>query len=162
MRRIGIVLTMVAATLLAAAGVARADAPTHEWVPIDDTFTFSDCGFPVEEHDVARLHFISWFDAEGNRTRQLVAAPGSRITWTNMLTGASVTTANPYAVHKRDNADGSLTVAFTGLQFALHGSGRAYVDSGRDLVVFSEAGINLLASAGPSADLCAALTAAIG
>lgn len=162
MRRIGIVLTVAVATLLAAAAVARAGAPTHEWVTIDETFTFSDCGFPVQERDTATLHFISWFDAAGNRTRQLVAAPGSRVTWTNPLTGASVTSPNPYVVHKRDNPDGSVTVAFTGLQFVLRGGGRTYVDSGRDLVVFSDAGVDVLASSGPSADLCEALRATIG
>jgi hypothetical protein len=64
-------------------------------------------------------------------------------------------------VHKSDGAD-SVTVAFTGLRFALPGGGKAYVDSGRDVVVFSAAGAQLLSSVGPSADLCEALAAAIG
>ena len=163
MRRIIVLLAIAIVTALAAAAIsAHAAAPVQEWVSIDDTFTWDDCGFAVEEHDVAALHFISWLDASGARTRQLVAAPGARITWTNVATGASVTSVNPYVVHKRDNPDGSLTVAFTGLRFALHGGGRAYVDSGRDLVVFSPGGVEVLASAGPSADLCEALTATIG
>jgi hypothetical protein len=150
------------AALAATATSARAAAPVHEWVSIDDTFTWDDCGFVVEEHDVATLHFVSWFDASGVRTRQIVTAPEARITWTNPATGASVTSVSPYVVHKRDNPDGSSTIAFTGLGFAITGGGRAYVESGRDLIVFSERGVELLSSVGPSADLCDALAATIG
>ncbi len=163
MRRIILLLAVAIVTSLAAAAAsAHAAAPVHEWVSIDDTFTWDDCGFAVEEHDVATLHFISWYSPSGKRTRQIVTAPGSRITWTNPATGASVTTPNPYAVHKRDNPDGSVVIAFTGLVFAIHGSGRAYVESGRNLIVFSDSGVVPLSTSGPSADLCEALTAAIG
>lgn len=163
MRRIIILVAIATVTALGvAATLAQAAAPVREWVSIDDTFTWSDCGFPVEEHDVARLHFISWFDESGARQRQLVAAPGSRITWTNQLTGASVTTVNPYVVHKSDNPDGSATIAFTGLMFALNDGREAYVDSGRTVIVFSPGNIELVSSVGPSADFCEALSATIG
>ena len=162
MRRITLLIAVAVVTsLTAAATLARAAAPVQDWVSIDDTFTWSDCGFTVEEHDVVTLHFISWYDASGARKRQIVAAPGARITWTNPATGASVTTANPFVVHKADNPDGSATIAFTGLSFAINGGGKAYVDSGRDVIVFSPGNIELLSSVGPSADLCAALAAAI-
>jgi hypothetical protein len=159
-RTIMLVGVAIVASLALAATSARAAAPVHEWVSIDDTFTWDDCGFAVEEHDVATLHFISWYDA-GRRTRQIVTAPGARITWTNPATGASVTTPNPFAVHKHDNPDGSATIAFTGLAFALHGGGRAYVDSGRDVIVFAPGEIEPVSSSGPSADLCEALEATI-
>jgi len=163
MPRIIVLLAVAIVTSLAAAAtVAQAAPPVHEWLSIDDTFTWDDCGFAVEERDVARLHLISWYDESGNRTRQIVTAPGARITWTNPATGASVTTPNPYAVHKRDNTDGSVIIAFTGLSFVIPGGGRAYVDSGRDVILFSDGGIELLSTVGPSADLCEALTAAIG
>jgi hypothetical protein len=162
MRRTMMLLVIAILTALAVATIARATPPVHEWVSIDDTLTWDDCGFVVEEHDVATLHFVSWFDASGARTRQVVTAPRARITWTNPATGASVTTVNSYVVHKRDNPDGSATIAFTGLVFAIPGSGQAYVDSGRDLIVFSEDGVQLLSSVGPSADLCEALAATIG
>ena len=162
MRRTMLLLAIAALTALAVATIARATPPVHEWVSIDDTFTWDDCGFVVEEHDVATLHFVSWFDESGRRTRQVVVAPGARITWTNPATGASVTTMNPYVAHKRDNPDGSATIAFTGLVFAIPGHGPAYVDSGRDVIVFSEDGIELLSSVGPSADLCEALAETIG
>jgi hypothetical protein len=163
MPRIIVLLAVAIVTSLAAAAtLAQAAAPVHEWLSIDDTFTWDDCGFTVEEHDVATLHLISWYDESGNRTRQIVTAPGARITWTNPATGASVTTPNPYAVHKRDNPDGRAIIAFTGLAFVIPGGGRAYVDSGRDVILFSDGGIELLSTAGPSADLCEALTAAIG
>jgi hypothetical protein len=163
MPRILVLIAVATVTSLAVATtLARAAAPVRDTVSIDDTFVWDDCGFAVEEHDVGTLQFISWFDASGNRTRQIVTAPGLKITWTNPLTGASVTTANPFVVHKRDNPDGSATIAFTGLSFALNGGGTAYVDSGRDLIVFSDGAVELLSSVGPNADLCAALAATIG
>jgi hypothetical protein len=162
MQRTLMLLAIAVLTALAVATAARATPPVHEWVSVDETFTWDDCGFVVQEHDVATLHFVSWYDESGARTRQTVTAPNARITWTNPATGASVTTPNPYVVHKRDNPDGSATIAFTGLVFAIPGHGPAYVDSGRDLIVFSEDGIELLSSVGPSADLCEALAASIG
>jgi hypothetical protein len=151
-----------AVTALVAAAVAWPAAPEQEWVTLDDTFVWDDCGFPVREHQTGRLHLISWFDAAGVRTRQIVVAPGSRSTFTNVLSGASVSTPTPYAVYKRDNPDGSVTVAFTGLRFHIRDAGVSYVDSGRDLVVFSSTGVSPLAGSGPSDDLCDALRAAIG
>jgi len=143
-------------------GVASAAAPEHERVTLDDTFVWNDCGFPVVQHDTGQLHFVAWFDESGTRQRQLVAAPGSRSTFTNPSTGNSVSSATPYVVHKTDNPDGSVTVAFTGLRFMVRGGGSTYVDSGREVIVFAESGVTLLSSAGPSADLCDALQAAIG
>jgi hypothetical protein len=61
---------------------------------------------------------------------------------------------NPFVVHKSDNADGSTTIAFTGLVFAIHSAGTAYVDSGRDLIVFANGEVEPVSSSGPSADLC--------
>ena len=164
MRRcLALLVVAIVTSLVATGGSAQAAAPVHEWVPIDETFAFDGCGFPVQEHDVLLLHFISWYDAGGVRQRQVVLAPGARITYTNPDTGASVSTANPFAVHKTDNPDGSATIAFTGLVFMIKGSGAVYVDSGRELIVFSpDTGVEPLAAAGPSADLCEALAAAIG
>ena len=163
MRRMIALLAVATVTALtAAATVAQAAQPAHEWVSIDDTFTFDECGFVVREHDVARLHLVSWFDSSGVRTRQVVTAPGARITWTNAATGKSVTSVNSFAVHKRDNRDGSVTIAFTGLVFAIPGGGRAYVESGREVIVFSTGTVELVSSVGPSADLCEALSGTIG
>lgn len=155
------VATIISAAL-AAAAPARAAAPVHERVAVDDTFTGDSCGFPVEEHVEGTLQFTSWFDDAGSRTREIVTAPGVRVTWTNLETGASVSSANPFVVHKQDNADGSVTITFTGLSFALTGGGRPYVSAGRTVLLFSEAGVELLESAGPSPDLCETLAATIG
>jgi hypothetical protein len=164
MRIVALLVTVLTAavTALAAAAAAWPAAPEQEWITLDDTFVWGDCGFPIRQHDTGRLHFISWYDENGIRQRQIVTAPGARSTFTNVVTGASVSTPNPYAVHKRDNQDGSVTVAFTGLRFRLRGGGVTYVDSGRDLIVFSPTGIVPLGSSGPSDDLCEALRAAIG
>jgi hypothetical protein len=163
MRRITVLLAVAVATsLTAAATLARAATPEQEWVPIDETFTQSYCGFPVQEHDVLTLHLVTWADAAGNRTRQIVTAPGARITWTNLANGKSVSSANTFAVHKTFNPDGSVTLAFTGINFAIQGGGRVYVDSGRQLALFADGSFQPIAGSGPSADLCEALTAAIG
>jgi hypothetical protein len=163
MRRILVLVAVAIVTSLAVAvTLARAAAPVQEWVSVDDTFPLDDCGFAVEEHDVGTLHFTTWLDDAGNRTRGIVTAPGLKITWTNLATGASVTTANPFVVHRTFNADGSITIAFTGLVFALNGGGKAYVESGREVIVFSNGQVEPVSSAGPNADLCEALAATIG
>jgi len=163
MRRITILVVVAIATSLAAAAtLARAATPAQEWVPIDETFTWDGCGFAVQEHDVLTLHLVTWTDAAGNRTRQVVTAPGAKITWTNAANGKSVTSANTFAVHKTFNPDGSVTLAFTGINFAIQGGGKAYVDSGRQLAVFADGSFTPISSSGPSDDLCEALTAAIG
>ena len=141
--------------------MASAAAPEKEWVTLDDTFVWDDCGFPVMQHDTGRLLFVSWFDESGTRQRQIVAAPGSRSTYTNLATGKSVSSATPYVVHKTDNPDGSVTVAFTGLRFVISSGGAISVDSGRELIVWTEKGMTQLSSAGPSSHLCHALRAAI-
>jgi hypothetical protein len=163
MRRVIVLLAVAVVTSLsAAATLAQAAAPTQEWVSIDETFTWDGCGFLVEEHDVLTLHLTTWLDGSGAPTRRIVTAPGARITWTNPVTGASVTSVNPFAVHRRFNPDGSATIALTGLNFVVKGGGRVYVDSGRDVILFANGSIEPLSSSGPSDDLCEALTAAIG
>ncbi len=163
MRRILALLTVALVTSMVAAGAsAHAAAPQHLWVPIDETFTFDDCGFLVEEHDAITLHFISWFDSAGVRQRQVLVAPNAKITYTNPATGASVTTANPFVVRKALNADGSETIAFSGLVFTMGRPGARYVDSGREVIVFGGDAIETISSVGPSDDLCAALQATIG
>lgn len=163
MRRLSIMLVAaIAASLAVAVAPAGAAKPVHEWVPIDETFAFDGCGFAIQEHDVLLLHFISRYDASGTRQAQIVTAAGAKITYTNANTGASVTIANPFVVHKTDNPDGSQTIAFTGLVFSLPGGGSRYVDSGRDLIIFASGDVQPVSSAGPSDDLCAALAATIG
>jgi hypothetical protein len=163
MRRITVLVAVAVATALsAAATLAQAAAPQQEWIPIDETFTQNSCGFPIQEHDVLTLHLTTWSDGSGAPQRQIVTAPGARITWTNPATGASVSSQNPFAVHKTFNADGSVTVALTGLSFAIRGGGQAYVASGRALFVFSNGSVTPISGVGPSDDLCEALAAAIG
>ena len=159
MRIIGLAL---AALALAGASAAYAAAPEHRWVSIDDTFTWDDCGFTVEESVVGTLHLISWFDDAGKLTRQIVTAPDFHVTFRNPANGESVTTASPYVAHKEANPDGSLTIAFTGLVGSITGGGRAFVTTGREVIVFSDGGVELVSKVGPSADLCEALNATIG
>jgi hypothetical protein len=155
----------IVSSLVAAGASARAAAPVHEWVPIDETFTIDYCGFDVVEHDVLTLHFVNWLDDDGDLRRRLILAPGARITYTNPDTGASVTAGNPFVVKRRANGDGTETISFSGLVFAIHGDGgTSYVDAGRDVIIFDPGtgDVEPVSSVGPSADLCDALAATIG
>jgi hypothetical protein len=153
---------LAAAGALTTAGAATAAGPTSEWVTLEDTFTWDDCGFPVVQHDTGRLHFLVWTDESGQAVRRWVLAPDAKSSYTNPATGASVTSGDPFVVHRYNNADGTITVHISGLRFQLRGGGTVYVDSGRDILLFTESGGTVLSSVGPSADLCEALTAAIG
>ena len=159
MRFLGFVFVAVA---LAGASAAYAAGPIRESDSIDNTVTWNDCGFPVEETVVGNLNFSPWFDESGTRTRQLVTATDFRVTWRNLDTGESVSSASPYVVHKQDNPDGTATIAFTELVSAITGGGRAYVTSGRMVILFSPSGVEVISSAGPSTDLCEALIETIG
>ena len=163
------VTAVLAAACLGATGAAvtaapaAAAGPVSEWVTLDGSlFTWDDCGFPVVQQDTGRLHFLAWQDDAGNTVRRWVLAPGARSTYTNATTGASVTSGDPFVVHRYNAADGTITLHISGLSFHIRGGGTVYVDSGRDIVVFADGGRTVLSSVGPSADLCAALTAAIG
>lgn len=151
----------LAAVALTTAGPAAAAGPTSEWVTLDDTFTWDDCGFPVVQHDTGRLHFLVWTDETGQTVRRWVLAPDSKSSYTNPVTGDSVTSGDPFVVHRYNNSDGTITVGISGLRFHLRGGGTVYVDSGRDILLFTDSGRTVLSSVGPSADLCAALSAAI-
>lgn len=153
---------LAAAAALTAAGPAAAAGPTSEWVTLDDTFTWDDCGFTVVQHDTGQLHFLVWTDDAGQIVRRWVLAPGAKSTYTNPATGASVTSGDPFVVRRYHNPDGTMTIHISGLRFQLRGGGSVYVDSGRDILLFSESGPAVLSSVGPSADLCDALSAAIG
>ena len=157
---------VVAAACLGAAvtaAPAAAAGPVSEWATLDGSlFTWDDCGFPVVQQDTGRLHFLAWQDDTGATVRRWVLAPGAKSTYTNAATGASVTSGDPFVVHRFNDADGSITLHISGLAFHVRGGGTTYVDAGRDIVVFTDSGRTVLSSVGPSADLCAALTAAIG
>jgi hypothetical protein len=147
---------------LTAAGPAVAAGPASDWVTLDDTFTWDDCGFPVVQHDTGRLHFLVWTDETGQVVRRWVLAPDAKSSYTNPATGASVTSGDPFVVHRYNNSDGTITVRVSGLRFQVRGGGIVYVDSGRDILLFTGSGRTVRSSVGPSADLCAALSATIG
>lgn len=159
MRVLGLVFVAVA---LAGASAAQAAGPEHRWISIDDSVTHDSCGFTVEESFVGTLHLTTWFDDAGTLARQIVTAPNFHVAWRNPATGESVRSASPYVAHKEASPDGSLTIAFTGLVGSITGGGRAYVTAGREVIVFSDGGVELVSKVGPSGDLCEALIATIG
>jgi hypothetical protein len=59
MKRLAVVLLVTLAALVAAPS-AQAAPPTHERVPIDETFTDESCGFPVQVQLTGFMLVIEW------------------------------------------------------------------------------------------------------
>ena len=138
----------LAAVALTTAGPAAAAGPTSEWVTLDDTFTWDDCGFPSSSTTPAAA--LPRLDRRDRATvRRWVLAPDSKSSYTNPITGDSVTSGDPFVVHRYNNSDGTITVGISGLRFHLRGGGTVYVDSGRDILLFTESGRTVLSSVGP-------------
>jgi hypothetical protein len=112
MKRLAVVLLVTLAALVAAPS-AQAAPPTHERVPIDETFTDESCGFPVQVQLTGFMLVIEWVDEDGT-TRRFEAFPQARATLTNLSTGESITVNTAGSTHITENPDGSLTVVGTG------------------------------------------------
>ena len=140
MRIIGLVLAALALAG-ASAAYAFAAAPTHDWVTIDDTFTWDDCGFPVEESVDGTLQLISWFDDAGNRTRQNLLAPDFHVTWRNAETGESVSSASPYVVRREDNRTACERSRSQGSSARSPAAAPRVRHLGPEVIRFSESGI---------------------
>jgi hypothetical protein len=79
MRRPATLLTaavVAAALIFAAAAPASADKPLREPLPSEDFVISGSCDFDVRVHTVENKEFIkSYFDGDGNLTRQIVNGP---------------------------------------------------------------------------------------
>jgi hypothetical protein len=113
MKRLAVVFLATLAALVAAAPSAQAAPPTHDLVPIDETFTDNEaCDFPVQGHATGFMLTIEWVDEDGT-TRRFEGFPQAKLTLT-MTTGRSITANTAGAFHLTENPDGSLTAAGTG------------------------------------------------
>jgi hypothetical protein len=114
MKRLTVVFLMTLAALVAAAPSAQAAPPTHERVPINDTFTNDQaCGFPVQGHATGFMLVIEWVDEDGT-TRRFEGFPQGTLTLTNLTTGKSISANTAGSAHITDNPDGSFTAVGTG------------------------------------------------
>jgi hypothetical protein len=113
MKRLAVVLLLTLAAVAVAAPSAQAAPPTHEQVPIDDEFIDESCGFPVQGHVTGFMLVIEWVDKDGT-TRRFEGFPQARTTFTNLITGESITVNAAGSAHITDNPDGSFTAVGTG------------------------------------------------
>jgi hypothetical protein len=113
MKRLAVVLLLTLAAVAVAAPSAQAAPPTHERVPIDDEFIDGSCGFPVQGHVTGFMLIIEWVDEDGT-TRRFEGFPQARATFTNLITGGSITVSAAGSAHITDNPDGSFTAVGTG------------------------------------------------
>lgn len=113
MKRLAVVLLLTLAAVAVAAPSAQAAPPTHERVPIDDEFTDGSCGFPVQVHVTGFMLVIEWVDEDGT-IRRFEGFPQARTTFTNLITGESITVSAAGSAHITDNPDGSFTAVGTG------------------------------------------------
>ena len=100
---------------------------------IDDTVTVGFCGFPMEIHSTGTMVAHVFFDDAGNFQRALITAPKTRLTFTNLDTGASVWTPSVNMVQETANEDGTGTQTLRGLLWHLivPGQGLVTADVGR-------------------------------
>jgi hypothetical protein len=113
MKRLTVVLLLTLAAYVAATSSAQAAPPTHERVPVDETFIDESCGFRVQGQASGVMLVIEWVDEDGT-TRRFEGFPQARLTLTNLSTGKSITVNTAGSFHLTENSDGSLTAAGTG------------------------------------------------
>jgi hypothetical protein len=160
----------LAAALIAAGAVGPAAAaePQSTIVSADSTFTNTfDCAFPLQETVSGSYKDTRYFDASGNLVKEILTAQFGgplTVTWTNLATGATLSSheAAPLIVHY--NPDGSFaSLQNTGLIFnvTIPGQGTVLLDVGR-IVIVRHQGIVFEAGQhqelnGDTAAFCAAL-----
>ena len=143
-RTVGVFLAIVATAITGtAAGAAQ---PIRERSVIDRTQVSprltAECGFPVRVHQSGYRDTLLFFDRDGNLLRVIEHDASFTNTWTNLETGASVTSPRPLVAHTRTAPDGSSTVAVTGLEFQITkpGSGAVSMTAGRRVWTFDADG----------------------
>jgi hypothetical protein len=145
-------LALVALALagVASLSVASADAapPQQTVISIDETFTVDDiCPFPIVESGRGTARIIDFVDQNGNTTRELVIAPGFRVTFT--ANGVTLTTVSPSLVHITFNDD-SETLVITGLSghISIPGQGTLALSAGRIVAVVTDDDFQIVAMNG--------------
>jgi hypothetical protein len=143
---------LVAALALVPTGVAQAQPPDHSVEHVDDTFTdTTTCSFPIAVHVQGTVRHTNFFDQNGNVVRSLTVFPGFKVTFS--ANGTSITTASPIMQTDTLNADGSVTVALSGLLNAVTVPGQgvvAIVTGHTVLIAFTDGTLQVVFQAGPA------------
>jgi hypothetical protein len=140
MRRLPVLLVLgCAAALVVMGGASAVAAPaaSHERIEVDDTIVLEgECAFPVEVHITGTL--VTNVTPQGT----IEAFPTFRVTFTNLDTGASISSPSPVVARTVSNDDGTATVYATGLagHLIVPGEGLITVDVGRLVFITDETG----------------------
>jgi len=142
MRR-GLLLVSIVAVCLAFAPAASASKPIREINPHQgDVVIAHQCAFPVLGRIDGPEIIKTWTDDAGDPTKQIVTFPGNKLTFTNLVSGTSVTVAGTGSSQLRARPDGSVSARAMGHGpffpnpitgqpgiWYLSGQGRATLDS---------------------------------
>jgi hypothetical protein len=142
MRRLVALVAAVVFGALAAVAVAIAGPPTHSTESFDNTFTIpaapaGPCAYAIQGHSTGTVKSTEFVDSAGNLIRAIDVFPTARVTFS--ANGKSISTVTPSVGHATFNADGSATVAITGLSGHLitGGGPPQAADVGRIVFYFS-------------------------
>jgi hypothetical protein len=149
------------------ASPAGANAVTRNVYSVNESFTETYlCGFRIREHYEGTFQVIRYFDAEGNKFKEVDLPYGGPFTVTFSAHGVTATTqAQGFSLVTIYNPDGSIkTSTFRGkvFNFIIPGQGTVALDAGK--YIFDSEG-NLIFEAGHHAfldghlkELCQALS----
>ena len=160
------VLASIIALALGHSPGVRAAGPDVFSVPVDDTSSFEACDFPVENHTTGAIRIDDFFDEQGNLVRE-VANYNLKITYTNSLTGESVTSRSAGPDILQVNPDNSANLMSIGLlaRIVLPGQGLLAVQTGRLVLFFTDPGDqepDVLFGAGPHDENTSTRSQALG
>jgi hypothetical protein len=126
------------AALASAAAAPAQDSPLHLTEVVDDTFTDSQCGFPVTVHTSADLRHTVFFDTEGNVDRVITSVSQAETTLSangvvlrSVGAGATITEFKP-----EGGAESATTHGLTA-NFVVPGAGPVRVEAGRIVYLFA-------------------------
>lgn len=138
-RRLAACAVVACAAALATAAAAPAqDSPLHLTEVVDDTFTDSQCGFPVTVHTFGDLRHSVFFDDEGNVDRVITSVSQAETTLSangvvlrSAGAGATITEFKP-----ESGAESATTHGLTA-NFVVPGAGPVWIEAGRIVYLFA-------------------------
>lgn len=152
---------LISLTLVTSVLAAKPDMFTF---PVDDTFVLGDCdGFSVIEHVEGTVKVSTHFDQDGNFVMEIVRF-SLHHTYTNSVTGASLSSPDVGIDKIVSNDDGSASVSVIGIvgRIVVPGEGLVFAHLGK--IMFDADTGEVLFVAGPHDDfgdllsvLCSAL-----
>ena len=135
---------VLVAVVLVAAPPAGAVAPDITTAPFDRTRVIAasadTCPFDIQVHSTGTFRFVTFFDADGNVTKQMTTVFDFHIEWSNPLTGKALTTplAGPVIVEPYGEGTVLVTVNGNDARFVVPGVGIVFGAVGRLVYVAPE------------------------